>query len=453
MFAFLKNNRYGVSKIKQEITSIENSLITEAATKLGITDLAHASIREIVALTQFLEKQSGIPFLRMDMGVPGLPPPDIGVKAEIAALESGVASRYANIDGLPDLKKEISLFVSNFLNINVKPSSCIVSVGSMQGAMASFMVAGRRKGTDHKVLFIDPGFPVQKKQVEVLHLESIRFDIYDYRGKKLKAKLEEICQQNKISVIIYSSPNNPAWYCLTEDELQYMGEIANKYDIVIIEDLAYFAMDFRRDYSQPGKPPFQPTVANYTDNYLLLISSSKIFSYAGQRVASVVMSDSLADKEFPTLLSYGSYTRFGTAMIMDGIYVLSAGASHSAQYGLLAMLKAVNNGELNLTEKVREYALRAGKIKKVFLQNGFYIVYAKDDKEEISDGFFFTVAYPGMKSDKLIRELLRVGISAISLVITGSTNENGIRICVSQIDSSKFDLLDERLRMFRNNQS
>jgi aspartate/methionine/tyrosine aminotransferase len=49
-------------------------------------------------------------------------------------------------------------------------------------------------------------------------------------------------------------------------------------------------MDFRKDLSVPGEPPFQATVANYTSNYILLLSSSKAFSYAGQRTGVMIIS-------------------------------------------------------------------------------------------------------------------------------------------------------------------
>ena len=63
---------------------------------------------------------------------------------------------------------------------------------------------------------------------------------------------------------------------ITRDELKIIGELATKYDVIVMEDLAYFGMDFRRDMSKPGKAPFQPTVTKYTSNYVLFISSSKI---------------------------------------------------------------------------------------------------------------------------------------------------------------------------------
>ena len=52
-------------------------------------------------------------------------------------------------------------------------------------------------------------------------------------------------------------------------------------------------MDFRKDLSTPFQAPYQPSVAHYTDNYILLISGSKAFSYAGQRIGVSCISDKL----------------------------------------------------------------------------------------------------------------------------------------------------------------
>ena len=46
-----------------------------------------------------------------------------------------------------------------------------------------------------------------------------------------------------------------------------MGKILTEYDVIGIEDAAYLGMDYRQDYSVPGRPPFIPTIARYSDNY------------------------------------------------------------------------------------------------------------------------------------------------------------------------------------------
>jgi bifunctional pyridoxal-dependent enzyme with beta-cystathionase and maltose regulon repressor activities len=121
---------------------------------------------------------------------------------------------------------------------------------------------------------------VQKQQHRVLGLKFETFDVYNFRGDKLREKLSGYLEKGNIHSIIYSNPNNPSWICFTDKELQIIGELATQYDVCVIEDLAYFGMDFRTDISCPGKPPYQPSVGKYTDNFALLISSSKAFSYA-----------------------------------------------------------------------------------------------------------------------------------------------------------------------------
>jgi aspartate/methionine/tyrosine aminotransferase len=275
------------------------------------------------------------------------------------------------------------------------------------------------------------------------------FDIYNYRGRKLKAKLESHLESGKISSLLFSNPNNPSWICLTEDELAIIGELSKKYDVIVIEDLAYFGMDFRKDYSIPGKAPFQPTVGRYTDEYIMLISSSKIFSYAGQRIGIMAISDHLFERSYPDLLRYYSTDKFGHSAIFGALYGLSAGVAHSVQYGLAALLKAVNDGKYKYRDDVLAYGEKARIMKKMFISNDFRIVYDRDLDEPIADGFYFTIGYPGLSAEELVEQLLCYGISAISLLTTGSERCDGLRACVSQVRHDQYDDLEIRLKKFR----
>jgi aspartate/methionine/tyrosine aminotransferase len=426
---------------------IPSDLINDIILSTG-TNPKTASIREIVHIVNLIEKKTGISFVRMEMGVPGLPAPSIGINAEIDALKSGVASVYPDIAGISSLKKETSRFIKLFLNIDVKPEGCIPTVGSMMGGLVSFLVANRNDRTKEGTLFIDPGFPVQKQQVKMLGHDYHSFDVYNFRGKKLKTKLESYFETGKISSLLYSNPNNPAWICLNEEELSIIGELSNKYDVIVIEDLAYFGMDFRKNYSVPGEPPYQPTVARYTNDYIMLISSSKIFSYAGQRIGMMAISNHLFNRSYPDLLRYYPSDKFGHSLVFGALYGLSAGVSHSTQFGLAAMLKATNDGTYNYRNDVKEYAEKAKIMKGLFVKYGFEIVYEKDIDEPIADGFYFTISHPGFKDRELLWELMKYGISAISLDITGSDRNDGLRACVSLVPTKLFGDLEIRLKTF-----
>lgn len=428
---------------------IDSSIVNEAIGKLNIKDFGRATIREVVAVAGEVEKKSGVEFIRMEMGVPGLPPAKVGVNAEIQALQNGIASIYPVIDGLPELKYEASRFVKAFIDLDISPECCVPVTGSMQGTYTSFLVAGQCNPGKDTILFIDPGFPVQKQQILVMGYKYESFDVYNYRGEKLKTILEEYLKKGNIVAIIYSNPNNPAWFCLKEEELKIIGDLATRYDTIILEDLAYFAMDFRKDLGMPFQSPFQSSVGKYTDNYLLLISGSKVFSYAGQRIGIVAISDKLYHRKYAGLTTrYGSGT-FGSVFIHRVLYALSSGTSHSAQYALAAMFKAASDGTFRFIDDVMEYGKRARKLKEIFLRYGFEIVYDKDMDDPIADGFYFTIRYPGMTGAELMQVLVPYGISAISLLTTGSRQE-GLRACVSFIKEHQYELLENRLNKFRN---
>ncbi|MCA1793319.1 MAG: pyridoxal phosphate-dependent aminotransferase [Desulfobacteraceae bacterium] len=207
-------------------TPINREIVKQEIDKMGLETLGLASIRELNRIVNNIESATGDQFIRMEMGVPGLAPPQIAVDAEIAALQQGVGSKYPPFDGIPQLKTEISAFVKNFVDVDIPAESCFPTVGSMQGCYMAMMCCARRiKGKD-RILFIDPGFPVNKHQARVLGLPYAHFDVYEYRGDKLEAKLETYLEKNDVAAIMYSNPNNPAWICFTQKELEIIGNLA-----------------------------------------------------------------------------------------------------------------------------------------------------------------------------------------------------------------------------------
>ena len=422
--------------------------MAKAVEELHIADLKRATIGEVLLVAQYLEQKTGIPFIRMDQGSPGLPVNHYGVEAEKAALDRGVGSQYPAAAGVPELKTEASRFVKAFLNVDISARACVPTVGSVAGSYGSFIACTQRTPGKNKVLFIDPGFPIQKSQLRVIGAEWAEFDIYNYRGEPLREKLEQMLSAGDIAAIVYSNPNNPAWICLEEDELKIIGELATKYDVIVMEDLAYFCMDFRHDLGHPFEPPYPPTVAHYTDNYILMLSSSKIFSYAGQRMALTCISDKLFDRHFPALAErYKDAGVFGQTLIASILYMITSGCTASTQYAYAEMLRLSTEGKINFVEDTREYAVRAEKMKKIFTDNGFHIVYDRDVTQDVGDGFFFTIGYGNMSGGELLTELLYYGVSSISLSTTGS-EQQGVRACTSRMRDDLYDVMQERMQAF-----
>ncbi len=425
-----------------------DELLAEACAAGNVHDLSHATIGECLLVAQYLEEKTGIPFIRMDQGSPGLPVNRVGVEAEKAALDRGVGSQYPAAAGVAELKEAAHDFVKAFINVDISARACIPTTGGVAASFGSFIATTQRIPGKNRVLFIDPGFPIQKSQLRVLGIEWREFDIFPYRGEKLRQALEEQLCDGTVSTIIYSNPNNPAWICLEESELKIIGELATKYDVVVMEDLAYFCMDYRRQLGHPYQAPFVPTVARYTDNYILLLSSSKIFSYAGQRIALACVSDKLYDTHYPALQErYHDAGVFGTTFVAEILYMITSGCTASTQYGYAEMLRQSVAGNINFVEDTREYQRRALKMKDIFLRHGFHLVYERDVTLDVEGGFFFSLGYPGLSSGELVSELFSYGVSSISLDTTGSL-EQGVRACTSRMRDDLYPALDERMAMF-----
>lgn len=423
-------------------------LVASVAREMKVADLQNATIGDILLVASRLEELTGIPFIRMDQGSPGLPANRIGIEAEKAALDKGLGAQYPAAAGVPELKEAASRFVKAFIDIDISPRACLPTTGSVAASFGAFIACTQRIPGKDKVLFIDPGFPIQKSQLRILGIRWKLFDIHDFRGQALRDKMEEYLKDGDIAAIVYSNPNNPAWICLEEEELKIIGELATKYDAVVMEDQAYFCMDFRHPFGRPYQAPFVPTVARYTDNYILMLSASKIFSYAGQRIALACVSDKLFDKQYPALAErYEDSGVFGPTFVASIMYMITSGCTATTQYGMAEMLNRSVDGTINFVEDTREYERRAARMKKIFTDNGFTIVYDHDVTQPVGDGFFFTLGYPGMTGGELLCELMYYGVSSISLSTTGS-EQQGVRACTSRMREELYPILEERMKAF-----
>lgn len=423
-------------------------MVDRTMSQLKISSLSSATIGEMLLLAATLERESGIPFIRMDQGIPGLDPCVIGMDAEKEALDEGVASRYPAAEGVAVLKEETSRFVKAFLDVDISAASCLPTVGSVTGSFGSFVICTQLDAKKDTILFVDPGFPIQKSQLRILGVKYISFDVFEYRGEKLRGKLDEILSCGNIAGIVYSSPNNPTWITFTHEELRIIGEAATRYDTIVLEDLAYLGMDFREDYGIPFCEPYIPTVARYTDNYMLFISASKIFSYAGQRVATCCVSDRLYNRCYPLLGErYSGAGHFGITFTNAIMYMITSGVTHSVQMALAKMFRASSDGRFNFVRYTSEYGRRAKRMKEILARHGFHVVYDTDIDREISDGFFFTIGYGDLTCAELVSEFVYYGISSISLSTTGSLRE-GVRACTSRMTDDMLEMLDHRLGLF-----
>ncbi len=286
----------------------------------------------------------------MDQGSPGLPANRVGVEAEKAALDRGVGAQYPAADGIPELKREASRFVKAFVDIDASRRGLVYlrPVRWLPRSGRSSLPHSACREKIRSCLSIRD-FPSRNPSCASSGRSGNSSTSTIIGGRGVEGEAGELSETRRHRGYCLLNPNNPAWICLEDSELAIIGELSTRYGVIVLEDMAYFCMDFRQDLGQPWKAPYPPTVARYTDNYILMLSSSKIFSYAGQRMAVACVSDKLFDTHYPALAErYGDSGVFGQTFVASVLYMITSGCTASTQYGYAEMLRAATDGELIL---------------------------------------------------------------------------------------------------------
>ena len=121
-------------------TPINIELVDGLIAKFGIQDFAKATIREVKQVAATAEKESGVEFIKMEMGIPGLPAAQVGVDAQIKALQDGIAHSYPDIEkiksDLNSIKNVIVLDIEQAAKDNGVPRSAnVILLGAAQKAL------------------------------------------------------------------------------------------------------------------------------------------------------------------------------------------------------------------------------------------------------------------------------------------------------------------------------
>ena len=82
----------------------DRSLIDGILEGNKVKSVGSSTIREVKKIIDDLEAATNEKFIRMEMGIPGLPATQIGLDAQIQSLKDGVAAVYPDIYGTKELK-------------------------------------------------------------------------------------------------------------------------------------------------------------------------------------------------------------------------------------------------------------------------------------------------------------------------------------------------------------
>jgi aspartate aminotransferase len=223
-------------------------------------------------------KQAGKNVIGLGAGEPDFDTPDNIKQAAIKAIESGRASKYTAVDGIPELKAAISRKFKRENQLDYKPSQITVGTGGKQ-VLYNALMATLNPGDEviipapYWVSYPDMVLLAGGTPVEVM---STMAD-----GFKIRPEALEKAITAKTKWIIFNSPSNPTGAAYTHAELKAITDVLLRHPHVWVmtddmyEHLVYD--DFK--FSSPAE--VEPALYDRT---LTINGTSKAYCMTGWRI-------------------------------------------------------------------------------------------------------------------------------------------------------------------------
>ncbi len=193
-------------------------------------------------------KAAGRNIIGLGVGEPDFDTPDNIKQAAIKAIESGRASKYTAVDGIPELKAAIVRKFKRENGLDYKPSQIIVGTGGKQVLYNAF-VATMNPGDE--VIIPAPYWVSYPDMVLLAGGEPVEVKTTVESGYKLAAATLEKAITPKTKWLLLNSPSNPTGAAYTKAELKALTDVLLKhphvwvmtddmYEHLVYDDFEYF---------------------------------------------------------------------------------------------------------------------------------------------------------------------------------------------------------------------
>ncbi|KAF2162311.1 hypothetical protein M409DRAFT_69211 [Zasmidium cellare ATCC 36951] len=230
------------------------------------------------------------PMVNMGQGFFGYNPPKFCIDAAKEALDRVECNQYSPTKGRPRLKKAIADAYSPFFGREINPDTEVtITTGANEGMLSAFM--GFLEAGDEVIVF-EPYFDQYISNIEMPGGKVVYVPMHPPKEGstkttsasewKIDMKEFEAAITPRTRMVVLNSPHNPIGKVFSKEELQAIGDICVKHNIIILSDEVYdrlYYVPFTRVAT------LSPEIAKLT---LTVGSAGKNFYATGWRVGYLI---------------------------------------------------------------------------------------------------------------------------------------------------------------------
>ncbi|CAA7612344.1 putative N-succinyldiaminopimelate aminotransferase DapC [Candidatus Terasakiella magnetica] len=265
--------------------------------------------------------------INLGQGFPeGLEPADVIAKAA-EAVTSG-PNQYPSMMGTPELRAAIAAHDRRFYGMDLNPTTQVMVTSGATEALAACLFGLIEPGDE--VVLIEPLYdsylPIIRRAGGIPRLVRVAPPAWDLPREALAAAFSE-----RTKLIILNSPTNPAGKVWTQDELDFLAGLLQRFDAYAVCDEVYehLVYDGRRHIPLI-------TLPGMAERCLKIGSAGKIFSLTGWKVGWVIAAPALLN---PVAKAH-QYLTFTTPPNLQTAVAYGLGKDDAYYDGLTAMLAA-----------------------------------------------------------------------------------------------------------------
>ncbi|MFG6118425.1 pyridoxal phosphate-dependent aminotransferase [Thalassobacillus sp. B23F22_16] len=180
-------------------------------------------------------KADGHDVIGLGAGEPDFNTPEYILDAASYAMKQGL-TKYTPSGGIPDLKQAIIEKFSKDQNLSYKDTQIVVTTGAKHALFTLFQVV---LNPGDEVIVPTPYWVSYPEQVKLAEGKPVFAEAKEENGFKITPDQLEAAITPKTKAVIINSPSNPTGMMYSKEELQELGDICLKHDLLIVSDEIY----------------------------------------------------------------------------------------------------------------------------------------------------------------------------------------------------------------------
>jgi aspartate aminotransferase len=287
--------------------AVHEDRLAAAVARLGSENAFEilARAREIEAL--------GRRVVHMEIGEPDFDTPEHIKKAAIDALYDN-HTHYTPSSGLPALRETIAEYAGRFRQMTPAwgPQNVVVGPGAkpvIWNTLSALLDPG------DEFVYFDPAYPAYASCASYLQATVHAIPLLESRNWRMD--LEQLARRvsPKTKVVVINSPHNPTGGVLTKRDLEFIAELAERFDFLVLADEIY-----SRNFYLGSEYVSIASLPGMRERTIVVDGFSKAYAMTGWRLGYALMPERLA--RTVTLFNNNTFSCVASFVQMAGIAAL-----------------------------------------------------------------------------------------------------------------------------------